>query len=223
VAIAAVVVFLGHSPAQAEYISLSVPLDSQFAGPNVGTVLVEVNGGSTAVKGLQPGQAQLTFAVNPAATPFPYFTEVEFHFNGRLNQIVAPQDWLVRELAQGDGSVPGTPFWGPVVQIGAIHASHQNPLIIRIDGLGSLAMLSSFMSSAGYPPNTMAFTGEAHFPGPEPGAISLALVEGTVSTPEPSTLAMAAWGLAGALLAQRWRMNSRRSCPARSFPCSRPN
>jgi hypothetical protein len=222
-AVVAVGLLLAPARARADYASVSVPLDSQFAGPNVGMVVAEANNGPATVNGLLSGQVRLTFTVNPVPAytqtgPRVGFTNVQFNTDLTItpSQISLPLGWT----ASGQYGLIVSPtnigLWQVFTQkLDARSAS----VVLLFSGLGNQATLDHFVTPVqvflpnpefGEPP-PFIFGADVGYPGPGMAPVWTDPVVGhsVRTTPEPSTLAMAAIGLAGMTLARRWRMRSR--------------
>ncbi len=203
---------LGQTCARADYMSVSVPLTSNFLGNNVGTVVAEANNEPATVNGLLSGQVRLTFTVNPVLyTPTGQnvgFTNVSFASD--LPNFTAPAGWS----ASGKNIVLPANF--AIYEVRSPNdASRLSSVTLLFSGLGSAATLDHvltpvkvFMPNPEFspPPQALLFlNGTVDFPGV--GGVYTDGVNAITAgaAPEPSTLAMAAVGLAGAILARRWR------------------
>lgn len=119
-ALGAIVSLLGQSRVRADYMSVTVPLNSQDAGPNVGNVVAQANDGSTTVNGLLPGQVRLTFTVNPVSAYTQNgssvgFTSVLFYTDLPItaSQITAPPGWFAMPpVGKAIASKPREYCWG---------------------------------------------------------------------------------------------------------------
>jgi hypothetical protein len=223
-AVAAIVILFARSRVHADYISASVPLHSQYAGPNVGTVVAEADTGWAAVNGLQPGQVRLTFTVNPVPAytrtgPRVGLTNVGFNTDLllTLSQIAGPPGWSASGFYGGPVSPPNFGLW----QVTAPNDDSRSPSVVLLfSGLGNSATLDHFLTPVQvFVPNPefggqrppIIFSGTVGYPGPgiAPVWVDSAFGTAVATAPEPSTLVMGAVGLAGIALARRWRRHHR--------------
>jgi MYXO-CTERM domain-containing protein len=212
----AVVLSFGQPRLHADYLTQSVVLHSDYAGPNAGIVVAEANAGSgAAVNGLLPGQVRLTFTVNPV----PAYTRISPHFG--FDQIVFNSDLLITpsQIATPPGWLPSV-YNGPAFPSRAIWQINapiegQSAVVLLFSGLGKQARLDHFLT------NVQAFVPNPEFGEPPPfifhGTVGVVIPDfeapslwtdtligdAVLATPEPSTLVLGVVGLAAAALGRR--------------------
>jgi PEP-CTERM motif len=210
-AVLVAVLLIATSSARADYISIGVPLNSQYAGQNVGDVVAQANNGSSTVNGVLPGQIRLTYAVYPVPAytqngPNIGFTSVAFNTDLpiRASQVTGPSDWLVSPPAfpafGGVSPVVGGSTPAPWEMVAPNSSSAAGDVVVLISGLGSSATLNHLLFSLpvnlSAPPST--FSGAVAFQGA--GTVSVDTVFGSpvAGAPEPGSVTLALVGLAGA-------------------------
>lgn len=212
VIVSLVTLFVG-SRAHADYVSSSMPLISNGSGQVVGSVIAAADTG-TAANGLLPGQVRLTFTVNPTAySPTGQnvgFTNIAFASD--LSSPTVPAGWS----ATGITDVSPSNFMR--YDVSSPNDSSRLPSVsVLFNGAVGPATLDHILT-----PVKIFLPNPEFSPPPQP----VLLLEGTVespasggtlmdgvhvnSTPEPSSLALGAVGLAGVALVQRWRAKARR-------------
>lgn len=202
----------------AGYMSANVPLDSYYAGANVGNVLAEANNETAVVNGLLPGQARLTFTINSVPAYTQKGSLVGFIYLGFFTDLKLTSEQITSPMGYSAYSHYGEPSFpagfGTWSFAAPTYSDRKPTVSLLFSGLGSQATLDHFVTpvtillpnSDGTP---TIFGGWVGFPGPtsDPPVWGDAVYGNSVhTTPEPSAFALAAAGAVAIALASRKRI-----------------